>query len=384
MSSYKFEDIAFNITQKRKPTTDDMQTYIGLEHLDRGSLSVSRWGSNVPIKGDKLIMQAGDVLFGKRNAYLRRAAIAPHDGLFSAHGMVLKPNKKVILKALFPFFVCSDYFIDAAIRISVGSLSPTINWSALKELEFNLPDMKKQEKLAELLWAANDTKEAYKKLFSLTDALLKSQFIEMFGDPVVNPKGWTINKLSNLTTKIGSGATPKGGQENYKSEGISLIRSLNVYNGSFKYEDLAFIDDTQAKQLSNVIVEKKDVLINITGASVARSCIVPDDVLPARVNQHVSILRCNCNEISYMFLNQLLTSLSYQRLLLGIGESGGATRQAITKQQLEYLEIILPPIELQNQFADFVIQINKSKFELYQTISSLENTIKSLMQRYLI
>ena len=127
MPKFRFEDIAINITQKKKPTSDDMKTYVGLEHLDSGSLSVTRWGSNVPIKGEKLIMQKGDILFGKRNAYLRRASIAPHDGLFSAHGMVLRPNERVVSRKLFPFFICSDYFFDAAIRISIGSLSPTIN-----------------------------------------------------------------------------------------------------------------------------------------------------------------------------------------------------------------------------------------------------------------
>ena len=92
MGRYRFDEIAINISEKKKPTAEDQKLYVGLEHLDSGSLVVSRWGSNVPIKGEKLIMRKGDVLLGKRNAYLRRAAIAPHDGIFSAHGMVLRPN----------------------------------------------------------------------------------------------------------------------------------------------------------------------------------------------------------------------------------------------------------------------------------------------------
>ena len=195
MPKYKFADIAINMTKKRKPTDEDMETYIGLEHLDTGSLEVTRWGSKVPIKGDKLIMKKGDILFGKRNAYLKRAAIAPHDGLFSAHGMILRPNKEVISPKLFPFFICSDYFFDAAIRISVGSLSPTINWSTLKELEFTLPNMDEQEKLAELLWAANNAKETYKKLIYLTDELVKAQFTDMFGRIGFDDKGWGLTKL---------------------------------------------------------------------------------------------------------------------------------------------------------------------------------------------
>ena len=183
----------------------------------------------------------------------------------------------------------------------------------------------------------------------------------MFGDPIANPKSWTTGKLSEVTDKIGSGATPQGGKESYITSGISLIRSMNIHNGKFEYKDLAHITEEQAQQLNNVNVKSKDVFINITGASVARSCVVPDDVLPARVNQHVSIIRCKQNILNPIFANSLFISLPYQRTLLAIGESGGATRQAITKQQLENLMIILPSLELQNEFAAFIEQLDKSK-----------------------
>ena len=148
MAKYRFDEIAINVTQKKRPTSEDQKLYVGLEHLDSGSLIVSRWGSNVPIKGEKLIMRKGYVLLGKRNAYLRRAAIAPHDGIFSAHGMVLRPNEDIVDRNFFPFFISSDYFFDEAVRISVGSLSPTVNWSDLRRLEFDLPEMDEQKKLA--------------------------------------------------------------------------------------------------------------------------------------------------------------------------------------------------------------------------------------------
>ncbi len=178
MSKYLFDDIAINVTEKRTPTEADMKTYIGLEHLDPGSLTVTRFGSKVPIKGDKTVMRKGDVLFGKRNAYLRRAAVCPHDGLFSAHGMVLRPKEKVIDKNFFPLFIASDYFFDAAIRISVGSLSPTVNWSDLKRLEFSLPPLDEQRELAKVLWSAIELKEAYQKLLVQCDEMASSRFSE--------------------------------------------------------------------------------------------------------------------------------------------------------------------------------------------------------------
>ena len=134
MPEYRFEEIAINSKEKKKPTEADKDTYIGLEHLDAGTLTVSRWGSEVAPVGEKLIMRKGDVLFGKRRAYQKKVAIAPFDGIFSAHGMVLRPREDVITKEFFPLFINSDYFLDEAIRISVGSLSPTVNWKDLKDL----------------------------------------------------------------------------------------------------------------------------------------------------------------------------------------------------------------------------------------------------------
>ena len=179
MAKYRFEQIAINSKEKKKPAEEDRFTYIGLEHLDTGSLNVTRFGSDVAPIGEKLVMRKGDVLFGKRRAYQKKVAIAPFDGIFSAHGMVLRPQEKVVDRKFFPLFISSDYFLDAAIKISVGSLSPTINWRDLKDLEFELPDLDTQKELAEVLWAINDTIESYKKLISVTDELVKSEFAEI-------------------------------------------------------------------------------------------------------------------------------------------------------------------------------------------------------------
>ena len=184
----------------------------------------------------------------------------------------------------------------------------------------------------------------------------------MFGDPVINEMKWGKVKCNDITSKIGSGSTPKGGNSSYKEEGISLIRSMNVHNNIFLVKDLAFIDEKQAEKLKNVIVKEDDILLNITGASVARCCKVPKDIIPARVNQHVAILRFDKKKINPSFMEYQFTNESYQRLLQDIATSGGATREAITKQQIGKLEVFLPPIELQNQFADFVNQVEKLKF----------------------
>ena len=372
MARYKFDDIAFNITQKRKPTIDDMQTYIGLEHLDSGSLSVSRWGSKVPIKGDKLIMQAGDVLFGKRNAYLRRAAIAPHDGLFSAHGMVLKPNEKVISKALFPFFVCSDYFFDAAIRISVGSLSPTINWSALKELEFNLPDIKEQQKLAELLWAANETKESYKKLLSLTEELVKAQFIEMFGDPITNPMGWNILSFEQFATIDTTMTKDYERYGNYPHIGIDCIeKETGKLIGYRTVKEDNVISGKYIFTPEHIIYSKiRPILNKVALPDFEGLCSA--DAYPIMPNA------CNCNRL---FLATAMRSQFFIDYVLQF--SARSHMPKVNRKQLSGFRMPLPSLALQNEFATFIQLIDKSKIELQETISSLENTMKSILKQYI-
>lgn len=262
----------------------------------------------------------------------------------------------------------SQDFIYWALKGKKAELNDKGNGSTFKAIsrkileETMIPDInfEQQHKCAENLEKIYGIIQNRRKELLALDDLIKARFVELFGNPVLNEKGWESNLLAQLTLKIGSGATPKGGREAYQEEGIALIRSMNVYNGKFEYKDLAHISDEQAAKLDNVIIKESDVLLNITGASVARSCVVPNQILPARVNQHVCIIRCKeC--IEPIFLNRLLIDDNYQKLLWEIAGSG-ATREAITKQQVERLKIILPPIELQNQFAAFVAQVHKSKF----------------------
>jgi type I restriction enzyme, S subunit len=161
--------------------------------------------------------------------------------------------------------------------------------------------------------------------------------------------GWVTKKLAAVTTKIGSGATPLGGETAYKKTGISLIRSMNVYDEGFRELGLARIDNEQADRLSNVVVEPDDVLLNITGASVARCCLAPAEILPARVNQHVSIIRPAKEKVDSAFLRYLLISKDYKDRLLHTGEGGGSTRQAITKAQLQELAIRYPELLSEQQ-----------------------------------
>ena len=157
--------------------------------------------------------------------------------------------------------------------------------------------------------------------------------------------------LSDCCLKIGSGATPRGGKSSYLEEGpFSLIRSQNIHNNLFARAGLAFISDEQAKQLQNVEVQPNDVLLNITGDSVARVCQVPEDVLPARVNQHVAIIRPDSSKLIHKYLHYFLVNPKMQTYMLNLA-SAGATRNALTKGMIESFEVPATSIDEQKAIA---------------------------------
>lgn len=153
--TFKFEEIAQKISKTVKPDEAEVDIYIGLEHIDANDIHIRRKGVPSDVKGGKLRCYPGDVIFGKRRAYQRKAAIVDFDGICSAHAFVFRANKEIIHPKLFPFFLHSDQFMHRMVDISVGGLSPTINWGDLKQQEFLLPPKDQQAKLAELLWAVD-------------------------------------------------------------------------------------------------------------------------------------------------------------------------------------------------------------------------------------
>lgn len=306
-----------------------------------------------------------------------------YNGKFDAYQRtyIIESKNKEMLSV--PYLYCFlDKYVETLRKQAIGGVIKYIKLGNLTDAKINIPTIEEQKSVVSILDKVNTIIDDRKEQLEKLDELVKARFVELFGDPVSNSFGWKTDYLKNVTSKIGSGATPKGGKESYQAEGITLIRSMNVHDGRFEYKDLAHITNEQAKQLDNVTVEENDVFINITGASVARSCIVPKYILPARVNQHVAIIRCITSMLNPVFANNMFLNHSFKGQLLDIGETGGATRQAITKQQLETLGVILPPIELQKQFAAFVKQTDKSKLEVQKSLEKLELLKKALMQKY--
>lgn len=351
MAKYRFDQIAINSTEKKKPVEADRFTYLGLEHLDSGTLKVTRFGSEVAPIGEKLVMHKGDVLFGKRRAYQKKVAIAPFDGIFSAHGMVLRPKENVIDKDFFPLFISSDYFLDAAIKISVGSLSPTINWRDLKELEFELPDMDSQRKLAEVLWSINDTMEAYKKLISATDELVKSQFIEMFGNPMTNDKHWPTKKMKDVAP-----SSPYTGEIIQNTNGYWLLNLDMVESNSGRIIEKVYVAEDEIGQ-STTTFSSKYVLYSKLRPYLNK-VVVPDDdgyatteLIPLLPNQQL---------LTQLYLAQLLRGDEFLAYISS--QVSGTKMPRVTMNVFWDFDVMLPPLYLQERYAAFVRQSDKSKF----------------------
>lgn len=222
---------------------------------------------------------------------------------------------------------------------SHGSVREIMDWDEMCKVELPVPSIDKQRSIVKAYQTITERIELKRRINDNLVATVTAIYRRMF---IEGGRIYPTAPLKQLCSKIGSGATPKGGKTAYQESGVSLIRSTNVFDYAFSYDDLAHISDEQADQLSNVVVEENDVLFNITGVSVTRCCIVPADVLPARVNQHVMILRRNTAMPMSYYIMTTLCSAENKAKLLGIAQSG-STREAINKQEMESFSIPVPP-----------------------------------------
>ena len=360
--NYRFDKIAFNSTAKKTPIESDKEHYIGLEHIDSECLEVTRWGSNVAPIGEKLIMKKGDVLFGKRRAYQRKLAIAPFDGIFSAHGMVLRPNEEVVDKNYFPFFMSSDLFMERAVQISVGGLSPTINWKDLREQEFPLPSLAEQKVLADKLWAAYRLKESYKKLLAATEEMVKSQFIEMFGNQDVNDRSWNESIVQDEFT-LTMGKTPARNNPAFWQSGTNKWISISdmARYGRYTEDTQESITDIAVAESGIKIVPKGTIIMSFK-LSIGRTAATSEDIY---TNEAIMAFRdVDETKFNMTFLQFLIANKNW---LLNAKQA--VKGQTLNKESIGNARIIVPPIGLQEQFAAIYNQADKSGSVLQHMIA---------------
>jgi type I restriction enzyme, S subunit len=194
---------------------------------------------------------------------------------------------------------------------------------------------------------------------------------------------WESVELGKHCSKIGSGSTPRGGDSVYQQEGVAFIRSQNVYNGQFASSGLAYLNEQQARKLKGVEVHECDVLLNITGDSVARCCLVPDTVLPARVNQHVAIIRPKPHSFEPRFLGYFLTSPQMQAIMLSLAGSGG-TRKALTKEMIQRFVAPKPPSLIQERIAGVLSAFDDLIGNNRRRIALLERAARLLYEEWFV
>jgi type I restriction enzyme S subunit len=329
----------------------------------------------------------GDVLFTNRGDIGKCAIVGSEfdDANLNSQIAFFRCSGSLYNRYLY-YFLLSPNLQNYLYASKTGSALQQFPIGLIVKIEIPIPPLPEQQRIVSVLdeafaSIAQAKSNAERNLVNARE-LFESLVERLFEN---KGKGWKAEKLKKITTKIGSGATPRGGGDSYQAEGLSLIRSLNVHDMGFRMKKLAFLDDEQADKLSNVAVMSGDVLLNITGASIARCCIVPDDVLPARVNQHVAIIRLVKDEMIPEFLHYALISKTNKDKLLNTGEKGGSTRQALTKAQIEDFSVSYPPLAGQRVIVGRLEALSAETGrleEIYQQkVESLEELKKSMLAK---
>lgn len=296
-----------------------------------------------------------------------------------AYPMFEVVDKNILMPQYLMMWFSRSEFDREASYYAVGGVRGSLTWEDFCNLKLPIPSITRQREIVAEYETLTRRIRLNEQMIQQLEATAQALYRKMFVDGIDKenlPEGWRMGTLGEVCSKIGSGATPKGGKGSYANEGISLIRSMNVFDLNFCYDELVYISETQAKLLDGVIVKERDILFNITGASVARCCMVPNNVLPARVNQHVMIIRSKENFLSYYLLSTLCSEEA-KRSLLGISQSG-STREAITKSEMESFGIVIPTMGLLKEY-DNNVKIIFLQTDLYKQENSKLTELQSLL-----
>ncbi|TQE99231.1 MAG: restriction endonuclease subunit S [Spiribacter salinus] len=328
------------------------------------------------------LARPGDIVFTQRGT-LGQVSIVPDEPidfyLVSQSQMKLTVNSTIADK-LFIYYIFTssaqqDYIQQNAIQTGV----PHTNLGILRSTPLTLPPLPEQRAIAHILGTLDDKIELNRRMNETLEAMARALFHDwfvafgptrakmagqepylpkrlwdLFPDALNDagiPEGWKTKALGDVTSKIGSGATPRGGKTVYVDSGVALIRSQNVYDANFAWDGLAYIDSNAADSLRNVVVQDLDVLFNITGASILRTCLAPIEALPARVNQHVCIIRAGLETCPYFLHLWMLLDRTKEYL---IGLNAGGSREAITKGHLEGTPILQASSSIHEHFSAVV------------------------------
>jgi len=334
---------------------------VGLEHLIPGELTLTEYDVNTKNTFTKFFRK-GQVLFGRRRAYLKKASLAEFDGVCSGDIIVIEPIEGKVYPDLLPFIIQNDRFFAYAVSKSAGGLSPRVKWQDIADYEFYLPPLSEQKVLADKLWAAYRLKESYKKLLLTTRDMVKSQFIEMFKD-----KGYPLEMIKSFAD-VSTGSTPSKAHPEYWNGDKPWVSAEDM-KSKYVYDTCEKV--TNAGYATCKIIPV-DTLMYVCRGSIGVMAI---NKIECATNQSICRATCHDNVCNVEFLYH---ALMYQRdniKKMGMGTSFKSLNQTTFSE----LEIELPPYEEQMKFVAIAEQADKSEFELKKSIEAIDAVIKSLI-----
>ena len=362
MAKVTFGDIAKECRSTYKGDKSGIPI-VGLEHIEPQNMLVRNFEVDTENTFTKSFKK-GQVLFGRRRAYQQKAGVATFDGICSGDITVIEAIPEKVDIGLLPFIVQNEAFFGHAVQGSAGSLSPRVKWEHLASYEIELPSLSEQKVLAEKLWAAYRLKESYKRLLAATDEMVKSRFIEMFGDPVTNPKGWKTGKIKDVAPESPSKESLEGK--------VWLLNLDMIESNTGKVIEKVFEDSenalsVQAFDKGNVLFSKLRPYLN--------KVVIPDE--PGLATTELVPLRPKGDVLHKVFLSHLLRGDQFVNFANDI--SSGTKMPRMPLSELRKFECILPPMEEQMKFVSIAEQADKSKFELRKSIDAIDAVIKSLI-----
>ena len=339
------------------------------------------------------VLQDGDILMSHINSerHLGKVAIyEKQENEIVIHGMnllCLRPKTEILNSRYAFYYLSSEMFLRQIPNITKKSVNQaSFNITSLKELMIPIVSMELQLNIVDILDKLQTLIDKLNYQLIELDKLVKSRSIELFGDPISNPLGWPVKRLDDISVLITNGNTPKGGSDNYVSEGIIFLRSQNVWRNKIDLDDVAYIDAATHADMAKSSLHDKDILITKTGrintenSSLGRVALFRGADNSANINGHVYLVRLDGTTVPE-YVVAILTGEPYRRYIRKVCV-GGIDKRQINLDQVEAFPIILPPMQLQQQFAAFVAQVDKSKLAVQQGLQELETLKKSLMQQY--
>ncbi|MFD1955318.1 restriction endonuclease subunit S [Paenibacillus thailandensis] len=265
------------------------------------------------------------------------------------------------------------------LNMGKGATFLQITKKDIEDTVIPLVDIEEQKQIGIILDKAQTLIERRKVAIAKLDELVQAVFIDMFGDPSSNNKGWNEASIGELSTLVSSGSTPLGGSQAYKEKGIPFIRSQNILMNRLTLDDIVYIDEDTHNRMKRTWVKHNDVLLNITGASIGRVAVYEGDSDFANVNQHVCIIRLKDSILIPRFCEYMISHPNYQRYIMSFNVGG--TREAFNFQQIKKFKVICPPIAIQEKFLSIIKAINKNRETNLIQLQQLESNFQALLQK---